>query len=308
MLGEGSRETNALQRTTPRLFLAPHCTCSSLLPRLLPPCPLQGTVFCAGRMPWGSAEPSYGSLPLDPSGERRATRTPACSFDPAGERSADPAACSSTPKGSAQQRESASGFNPALGSAQQAPLRAARPRRGAHSSSDLRAASTQRGARSRCRACSSTPQGSAQRGPPAGCSTSACSQDQTRGACTLLRHPEAGESMGHASAPLIQVLQDHAKHGLQQLHVPPPPRGAGGLALAPSRRPKGRALGPASARTAWQPFSCRGAACRGAWRAPSSTPPCPPRSRPPTLRRCAFPPQLGTPPPDGRVALPSPPP
>ena len=120
---------------------------------------LQGTVFCAGRMPWGSAEPSYGSLPLDPSGERRATRTPACSFDPAGERSADPAACSSTPKGSAQQRESASGFNPALGSAQQAPLRAARPRRGAHSSSDLRAASTQRGARSRCRACSSTLRG-----------------------------------------------------------------------------------------------------------------------------------------------------
>ena len=134
---------------------------------------------CAVFMPWGSAEPSYGSLPLDPSGERRATRTPACSFDPAGERSADPAACSSTPKGSAQQRESASGFNPALGSAQQAPLRAARPRRGAHSSSDLRAASTQRGARSRCRACSSTPQGSAQRGPPAGCSIRACSQDQT---------------------------------------------------------------------------------------------------------------------------------
>ena len=47
------------------------------------------------------------------------------------------------------------------------------------------------------------------------------------GACTLLRHPEAGESMGHASAPLIQVLQDHAKHGLQQLHVPPPLGGRG---------------------------------------------------------------------------------
>ena len=156
MKGLGRLQKTSLQRTT-LLFLPPQCTCSSVLPRLLSPCPLQGTVFRPGRVPWGSAEPSYGSVLLEPEGERTATRAPACSFDPAGERSADPAACSSTPKGSAQQRESASGFNPALGSAQQAPLRAARPRRGAHSSSALRAAWTQRGALSRCSACSSTP-------------------------------------------------------------------------------------------------------------------------------------------------------